>query len=173
MINTSRHWQLFFCGMKSFQSRSYPLLTHPSTRTRRLFVSTEVSRALLALALVLASAGLSWSLIHRISKSSLRSYDCRRAMMSIMRRFSLVVPSLTSRMRFSVGRLVQCMLRELAVQCLCLQSFVSTRLIFSAISYRGLTTIMAVFLGSRCSIPFCNCAMIMRLRFVVNHETYA
>ena len=52
---------------------SYSLLTQPSTRTRRVFVSTNVSSALFGFAFVIASAGLSWPLIHQISKSSQRS----------------------------------------------------------------------------------------------------
>jgi hypothetical protein len=38
---------------------------------------------------------LSFLLIHRISVISLRSYDCRSAIILIIRRFSCVVPSLT------------------------------------------------------------------------------
>jgi hypothetical protein len=38
---------------------------------------------------------LSFPSIHRISVISLRSYDCRSAIISIIRRFSCVVPSLT------------------------------------------------------------------------------
>jgi hypothetical protein len=54
---------------------SSPLFTNPSTRTNRQFVSRNFSRALLGFDLVIASAGLSWPLIHRISCNSLRSYD--------------------------------------------------------------------------------------------------
>ena len=73
----------------------YSLLTYPSIRTRSWLVLTKVSRDLFGVAFVIASAGLSIPLIYRILNSSLRSYDCRRAIMSIIRRFSFVVLSLT------------------------------------------------------------------------------
>jgi len=50
---------------------------------------------LLVVDLVMASARLLLLVIYRISKSSLRLYDCLMAMISIIRRFSLVVLSLT------------------------------------------------------------------------------
>jgi hypothetical protein len=52
-------------------------------------------RALFGVDFVIASAGLSFLSIYRISVISLRLYDCRSAMISIIRRFSCVVPSLT------------------------------------------------------------------------------
>jgi uncharacterized membrane protein len=47
------------------------------------------------MAFVMASAGLEMPLIYRTSESSLRSYDWRIAMISIISLFSLVVPNLT------------------------------------------------------------------------------
>ena len=72
-----------------------PLFTHPSIQTLRQLVFKNFSNALLGLDLVIVSTGLSQLLIQRISSSFLRLYNQRRAIILIIRRFFLVVPSLT------------------------------------------------------------------------------
>jgi len=83
----------FSCSLYTYSP--YYLLTYPSTRTRIWLVETKVSSTLLGKAFVIVSAGLSRLLTYRISYSSRRSYNCRRAIMSIINRFSFVIPSLT------------------------------------------------------------------------------
>jgi hypothetical protein len=78
-------------SLNSFIQRS----THPFILTLNSFVLTSVSNALFGLAFVIASAGLSSPWIYRISYSSLRSYNYRNVIISIIRRFSFVIPSLT------------------------------------------------------------------------------
>ena len=56
---------------------------------------TSLERALLGLDLVIVSTGLLSPLIYRISSISLLLYDSRIAIISIIRRFSLVVLSFT------------------------------------------------------------------------------
>ena len=109
-----RYWQFSFYEQTANKSKSgasckgflhtsifliipmtYFLSTQPSTRMQRAFVLMNVSSALLGLPFVIASAGLSRPSIHRISQSSRLSYDCRKAIISIMSLFSFVVPSLT------------------------------------------------------------------------------
>jgi hypothetical protein len=58
-------------------------------------VLISFSRALFRVDFVIVSARLSFLLIYQISVISLRSYNCWSAMISIIRRFSYVVPSLT------------------------------------------------------------------------------
>jgi hypothetical protein len=60
-----------------------------------LLQETSFSRAGFGAFFVQASAGLSLPLIHRTSVISLFSYDSRSDIISIISRFSLVVPSLT------------------------------------------------------------------------------
>ena len=62
---------------------------------RIAYLCLKVSSALLGLAFVIASARLSCLLIYLISYNLQRLYNQQIAMISIVRRFSLVVPSLT------------------------------------------------------------------------------
>lgn len=67
-----------------------------SSRSPSLAYHLKPSNALFGVPFVKASARLSLPSIQRISPTSRRSYDSRIAMMSIIRRFCFVVPSLTS-----------------------------------------------------------------------------
>ena len=91
----------FFKGIYSLAAAlcsifSLPFLrfTEPLIRTVISLVKTRISKVLLGLFLVMALAGLSSPLIHRILSIFFASYDLRNAMISIIRRFLAVVPSL-------------------------------------------------------------------------------
>jgi hypothetical protein len=71
------------------------LCTYPSTCTPSWLVLISFSKALFKVDFVIASAGLSFLSIYRISVISLRSYNCQSAIILIIRRFSCVIPSLT------------------------------------------------------------------------------
>jgi len=75
----------------------YPRSTHSSTSNYIVFVSINYLRAFedFVFDFVIASAGFELPLIHLTSAISLRSYACRRHIMSIINRFSCVVPSFT------------------------------------------------------------------------------
>jgi len=75
----------------------YPRLTHSSTSNCIVFVSINCLRAFedFVFDFVIASAGFELPLIHLTFAISLRSYACRRHIMSIINRFSCVVPSFT------------------------------------------------------------------------------
>jgi hypothetical protein len=75
----------------------YLRFTHSSTFNCNVFVSIRVLRAFVGFDFdfVIASARFDLPLIHLTSATSLRSYAWRRHIMSIIRRFSCVVPSFT------------------------------------------------------------------------------
>jgi len=75
----------------------YPRLTHSSTSNCIVFVSINCLRAFedFVFDFVIASAGFELPLIHLTSTISLRSYACRRHIMSIINRFSCVILSFT------------------------------------------------------------------------------
>ena len=75
----------------------YPRSTHSSTSNYIVFVSINYLRAFedFVFDFVIASAGFELPLIHLTSAISLRLYACRRHIMSIINRFSCVVPSFT------------------------------------------------------------------------------
>jgi hypothetical protein len=58
-------------------------------------VLTKFSKALFGVAFIIASVGLSSPLIYRILNNSLRLYNYQIAIISIIRRFSFLVLSLT------------------------------------------------------------------------------
>ncbi len=60
-----------------------------------ILISISLIKALQGFDFVIASARLMFSSIHLISAISLLSYDCLRHIRSIIKRFSLVVSSLT------------------------------------------------------------------------------
>ena len=69
--------------------------THSSTSNCSVFVLMRVLRAFEAFDFVIAFAGFDLPLIHLTSATSLRSYAWRRHIISIIRRFSCIVPNLT------------------------------------------------------------------------------
>jgi hypothetical protein len=71
------------------------LCTYPFTRTLSWLVLISFLRALFKVDFVIVLTGLSFLLIYWISMISLRLYNCRSAIISIIRRFSCVIPSLT------------------------------------------------------------------------------
>jgi hypothetical protein len=77
-------------SLNSFIQRS----TYPFILTLNLFVLTSVSNTLFGLAFVIALAGLSSPWIYWISYNSLRLYNYRSTIISIIRRFFFVVLSL-------------------------------------------------------------------------------
>jgi hypothetical protein len=72
----------------------YPRFTYSSTSTYSVFVLMRVLRAFEAFDFVIASARFDLPLIHLTSAISLRLYAWRRHIISIIRRFSCVVPNL-------------------------------------------------------------------------------
>ena len=70
------------------------LFTHPSICIIALFWLIKVLRALLGVPLVIISARLLFLLIQRILQISQRSYNYRKAIISIISLFSFIVPSL-------------------------------------------------------------------------------
>ena len=86
-------------GLNLYNTSSYLLIpflcTYPSIYMLSWLESTNSPKALLGVDFIMASAGLSFPLIHRISVISLHSYNWRSTIILIIRRFSLVVPSLT------------------------------------------------------------------------------
>jgi hypothetical protein len=77
--------------------RPYSRSTHSSTSNCNIFVSISRLRAFkdLEFDFVIASAGFDSPLIHLTFAISLRLYAWQRHIISIMRRFSCVVPNLT------------------------------------------------------------------------------
>ena len=76
----------------------YPRSTHSSTSNCNVFISINRLRAFEGfdfVDFVIASAGFELPLIHFTSAISLRSYAWRRHIISIINRFSCVVPNLT------------------------------------------------------------------------------
>jgi hypothetical protein len=71
------------------------LCTYPSTCTPSWLVLISFLRALFEVNFVIVSARLSFLLIYRISVISFCLYDCRSAIILIIRRFSYVILSLT------------------------------------------------------------------------------
>ena len=75
----------------------YPRSTHSSTSNYNMFVSISRLRAFedFVFDFVIASARFKSPLIHLTSTISLHSYTCQRHIMSIISRFSCVIPNLT------------------------------------------------------------------------------
>jgi len=84
--------------------------TYASAYISILFVSIICVRAALLACFVIALAGFDSLVIHTISVISRLSYDCRIAMMSIIRRFLYVVPSFTRHL-YKENELMQIVIR--------------------------------------------------------------
>ena len=106
------------------------LSTHPSMLIHSLLVSISSYKARHGLLFVIASAGLLLPLIHLTSVISCRSYDWRRYMRSIIRRFSCIVPSLTRHL-YRLFKSVQTISSNGSVRC---RSCVRVDLIAAAVS---------------------------------------
>ena len=95
LANLSLYKQCLY-NLTLFSYPSIPFLcTYPSTCTCSMLLSKNFSSVLFSANLVIALARLSFLSIYQILVISLCLYDCQSAMISIMRRFSFVVPSFT------------------------------------------------------------------------------